>query len=97
MGDAMRRHLAAPRKLLKAHGTVVYEKGRLRIVALVYVQVGTEDKARIRTNTETTHDMEGASILWYGGSRKTRNHEELREIVEAEMSAAIHVYFLLEI
>ena len=85
MGDAMRRHLAAPRKLLKAHGTVVYEKGRLRVVALVYVQVGTKDNARFRANTETTHDMEGAIILWMRarGSRegKTRKHEKLREIV----------------
>lgn len=92
MGDAMRRHLAAPRKLLKAHGTVVDEKGRLRVVALVYVQVGTEDKTRIRTNTETTHDMEGGSIEQWRGRGKTRKHEELREIVEPE-----HVYFLREI
>ena len=82
MGDAMRRHLAAPRKLLKAHGTVVYEKGRLRVVALVYVQVGTKDNARFRANTETTHDMEGDVLRRRArGSRKTRKHEKLREIV----------------
>lgn len=92
MGDAMRRHFRAPRKLLKAHGTVVDEKGRLGVVALVYMQVGTEDKARVSADTETTYDVEGDIVAGTDRRDKTRKHVELRDVVHV-----LHVYFLREI
>ena len=93
MGDAMRRHFRAPRKLLKAHGTVVDEKGGLGVVALVDMQVGAEDKACVRTDTETTYDVEGDIVAGTDRRDKTRKHVELRDVV-----CELHVvYFLREI